>query len=239
MGTTRTDTETPRTPLILDRSFGLVEVDACQVTVLQVLAVPSRYGAFEQGMDMREWDGSPCMWRHGTQERVESDNGTHFQNTLLNSCAKKHHTECVYHISYNPQVSGKIERAENFYLLEFKWFMQKLLGPVIPGIYRVVFPYAIRIVIFHVTGGIIGYRPYICRQPYQADGKGVFRAGNRQHSLGVCYSPPNQEEEVDNLFYKQLENVSGSPALVLGDDLTYQTSVGNLIQQKKGSPGSF
>ncbi|RMB97132.1 hypothetical protein DUI87_26416 [Hirundo rustica rustica] len=32
--------------------------------------------------------------------------------------------------------------------------------------------------------------------------------------LGVCY-PPNQEEEVDNLFYKQLENVSGSSALVL------------------------
>ncbi|RMC20255.1 hypothetical protein DUI87_01101 [Hirundo rustica rustica] len=33
--------------------------------------------------------------------------------------------------------------------------------------------------------------------------------------LGVCYCPPNQEEEVDNLFYKQLEDVSGSPALVL------------------------
>lgn len=36
--------------------------------------------------------------------------------------------------------------------------------------------------------------------------------------LGVCYSPPNQEEEVDNLFYKQLENASGSPALVLVGD---------------------
>ncbi|KAF4796679.1 hypothetical protein TURU_082046 [Turdus rufiventris] len=34
--------------------------------------------------------------------------------------------------------------------------------------------------------------------------------------LGVCYRPPNQEEEVDNLFYKQLEDVSGSPPLVLG-----------------------
>ncbi|OWK55170.1 hypothetical protein RLOC_00015312 [Lonchura striata] len=33
--------------------------------------------------------------------------------------------------------------------------------------------------------------------------------------LGVCYHSPNQEEEVDNLFRKQLENVSGSPALVL------------------------
>ncbi|RMC19249.1 hypothetical protein DUI87_03855 [Hirundo rustica rustica] len=32
--------------------------------------------------------------------------------------------------------------------------------------------------------------------------------------LGVCYRPPNQEEEVDNLFYQQLENISRSPALV-------------------------
>ncbi|TRZ08455.1 hypothetical protein HGM15179_018648 [Zosterops borbonicus] len=36
--------------------------------------------------------------------------------------------------------------------------------------------------------------------------------------LEVYYRPPNQEEEVDNLFYKHLENVSGSPALVLGGD---------------------
>ncbi|RMC19231.1 hypothetical protein DUI87_03837 [Hirundo rustica rustica] len=33
--------------------------------------------------------------------------------------------------------------------------------------------------------------------------------------LVVCYRPPNQEEEVDNLLYQQLENVSGSSALVL------------------------
>lgn len=33
--------------------------------------------------------------------------------------------------------------------------------------------------------------------------------------LGVCYCPPNQEEEVEILFYKQLDNVSGSSALVL------------------------
>ncbi|RMC12129.1 hypothetical protein DUI87_11264 [Hirundo rustica rustica] len=36
--------------------------------------------------------------------------------------------------------------------------------------------------------------------------------------LGVSYRPPNQEEEVDNLFYKQLENVSGSSGLVLIGD---------------------
>ena len=33
--------------------------------------------------------------------------------------------------------------------------------------------------------------------------------------LGICYRPPSQGEEVDNLFYKQVENVSGSSALVL------------------------
>ncbi|RMC06327.1 hypothetical protein DUI87_15758 [Hirundo rustica rustica] len=36
--------------------------------------------------------------------------------------------------------------------------------------------------------------------------------------LEVCYHPPSQEEEVNNLFYKQQENVSGSPALVLVGD---------------------
>ncbi|RMB99766.1 hypothetical protein DUI87_23768 [Hirundo rustica rustica] len=35
--------------------------------------------------------------------------------------------------------------------------------------------------------------------------------------LGVCYHPPNQEEEVD-LFYNQLGNVSGSSALVFVGD---------------------
>ncbi|RMB96791.1 hypothetical protein DUI87_26857 [Hirundo rustica rustica] len=33
--------------------------------------------------------------------------------------------------------------------------------------------------------------------------------------LGVFYRPPNQEEEVENLFYKQQENISGPKALVL------------------------
>ncbi|KAF4803558.1 hypothetical protein TURU_015076 [Turdus rufiventris] len=36
--------------------------------------------------------------------------------------------------------------------------------------------------------------------------------------LGVCYHSPNQEEEVDNFFYKQLENVSESSVLVLVGD---------------------
>ena len=50
------------------------------------------------------------LWRHGTPERIESDNGTHFRNNLISSWAKKHGIEWVYHIPYHPQASGKIER---------------------------------------------------------------------------------------------------------------------------------
>ncbi|RMC16177.1 hypothetical protein DUI87_08391 [Hirundo rustica rustica] len=56
--------------------------------------------------------------------------------------------------------------------------------------------------------------------------------------LGVCYHPLNQEEEVDNLFYKQLENVSGSSALVLvGDfnlpDICWELNTAEKRQSKK------
>jgi len=33
--------------------------------------------------------------------------------------------------------------------------------------------------------------------------------------MGVCYRPPNQDEEADEIFYKQLAEVSQSLALVL------------------------
>ena len=36
--------------------------------------------------------------------------------------------------------------------------------------------------------------------------------------LGVCYRPPNQDEEVDEVFYKGLAEVSQSLALVLIGD---------------------
>ncbi|PKU42802.1 rna-directed dna polymerase from mobile element jockey-like [Limosa lapponica baueri] len=36
--------------------------------------------------------------------------------------------------------------------------------------------------------------------------------------LGVCYRPPNQDEQVDEAFYKWLAEVSQSPALVLAGD---------------------
>ncbi|XP_048786341.1 uncharacterized protein LOC125686417 isoform X3 [Lagopus muta] len=50
------------------------------------------------------------LWRHGTPERIESDNGTHFKNSLVNTWAKDHGIEWIYHIPYHAPASGKIER---------------------------------------------------------------------------------------------------------------------------------
>ncbi|GAB0206876.1 hypothetical protein GRJ2_003153200 [Grus japonensis] len=50
------------------------------------------------------------LWRHGTPERIESDNGTHFRNNLIDTWAKEHGIEWVYHIPYHAPASGKIKR---------------------------------------------------------------------------------------------------------------------------------
>ncbi|RMB89488.1 hypothetical protein DUI87_34126 [Hirundo rustica rustica] len=50
------------------------------------------------------------LWRHGTPERIESDNGTHFKNSLINNWAREHGIEWGYHIPYHAPASGKIER---------------------------------------------------------------------------------------------------------------------------------
>ncbi|RMC16855.1 hypothetical protein DUI87_06108 [Hirundo rustica rustica] len=50
------------------------------------------------------------LWRHGTPKRIESDNGTHFKNSLINNWAREHGIEWVYHIPYHAPASGKIER---------------------------------------------------------------------------------------------------------------------------------
>ena len=57
--------------------------------------------------------------------------------------------------------------------------------------------------------------------------------------LGVCYRPPSQGEEVDNLFYKQLDNVSGSSALVLVGKFKLPDICWELHRAKKGSAGGF
>ncbi|GAB0193865.1 hypothetical protein GRJ2_001851800 [Grus japonensis] len=59
------------------------------------------------------------LQRHGTPERIESDNGTHFRNNLIDTWAKEHGIEWVYHIPYHAPASGKIERAVENGLLRF------------------------------------------------------------------------------------------------------------------------
>ncbi|KAF4802812.1 hypothetical protein TURU_021844 [Turdus rufiventris] len=51
------------------------------------------------------------LWRHGTPETIESDNGTHFKNSLINSWAREHGIEWVYHIPYHAPAAGKVERT--------------------------------------------------------------------------------------------------------------------------------
>ncbi|RMC20938.1 hypothetical protein DUI87_01791 [Hirundo rustica rustica] len=51
------------------------------------------------------------LWRHGTPERIESDNGTHFKNSLINTRAREHGLEWVYHIPYHAPAAGKVERC--------------------------------------------------------------------------------------------------------------------------------
>ncbi|RMC20441.1 hypothetical protein DUI87_01291 [Hirundo rustica rustica] len=46
------------------------------------------------------------LWRHGTPERIESDNGTHFKNSFINNWAREHGIEWVYHIPYHAPASG-------------------------------------------------------------------------------------------------------------------------------------
>ncbi|RMB97036.1 hypothetical protein DUI87_26483 [Hirundo rustica rustica] len=50
------------------------------------------------------------LWRHGTPERIESDNRTHFKNSLINNGAKEHGIEWVYHTPYHAPASGKGEK---------------------------------------------------------------------------------------------------------------------------------
>ncbi|KAF4797049.1 hypothetical protein TURU_077966 [Turdus rufiventris] len=50
--------------------------------------------------------------------------------------------------------------------------------------------------------------------------------------LGV-YHPPNQEEEVNNLLYRQLENVSGSSALALVGDFNLSDICWEFITAEK------
>ncbi|RMC21903.1 hypothetical protein DUI87_02774 [Hirundo rustica rustica] len=54
------------------------------------------------------------LWRHDIPERIESDNGTHFKNSLITNWAREHGIEWVYHIPYHAPASGKVERYNGF-----------------------------------------------------------------------------------------------------------------------------
>ncbi|XP_032304298.1 uncharacterized protein LOC116654245 [Coturnix japonica] len=47
------------------------------------------------------------------------------------------------------------------------------------------------------------------------------RADKADILVGVCYRPPNQDEETDEVFYKQLAQAARSPALVLMGDFNF------------------
>lgn len=49
------------------------------------------------------------LWQHGTPERIESDNGTNFKNSLVTTWAKEHGIEWVYHIPYHAPAAKKVE----------------------------------------------------------------------------------------------------------------------------------
>ncbi|RMC21624.1 hypothetical protein DUI87_02491 [Hirundo rustica rustica] len=64
------------------------------------------------------------LWRHGTPERIESDNGTHFKNGLINTWAREHGIEWIYHIPYHGPAAGKVERCNGL----LKTTLKALIG---------------------------------------------------------------------------------------------------------------
>lgn len=49
------------------------------------------------------------LWQHGTPERIESGNGTHFRKNLIDAWAKEHGIEWMYHIPHHAPAAGKVE----------------------------------------------------------------------------------------------------------------------------------
>ncbi|PKU28707.1 rna-directed dna polymerase from mobile element hypothetical protein [Limosa lapponica baueri] len=63
------------------------------------------------------------------------------------------------------------------------------------------------------------------------------KANKADIMVGVCYRPPNQDQEADELFYKQLGEVSQSLPIVLVGPSTYQISAENTIEGRENSLG--
>ncbi|TRZ10625.1 hypothetical protein HGM15179_016485 [Zosterops borbonicus] len=51
------------------------------------------------------------LWRHSTPESIESDNRTHFKNNLINTWAREHGIEWIYHIPYHVPAARKVEQC--------------------------------------------------------------------------------------------------------------------------------
>ncbi|RMC17921.1 hypothetical protein DUI87_05590 [Hirundo rustica rustica] len=51
------------------------------------------------------------LWSHSTPEKMESGNWTHFKNSPINSWAREHGIEWVYHSPYHAPAAGKVERC--------------------------------------------------------------------------------------------------------------------------------
>jgi len=49
------------------------------------------------------------LLQHGTPKRIDSEHGTRFFNNLIDSWAKEHGNEWVYHTPYHAPASGKIK----------------------------------------------------------------------------------------------------------------------------------
>lgn len=49
------------------------------------------------------------LWQRGTPERIDSDNGTHFINSLIDTWTREHGIEWVYHTPLHTPVSRKVE----------------------------------------------------------------------------------------------------------------------------------
>ncbi|GAB0192622.1 hypothetical protein GRJ2_001727500 [Grus japonensis] len=112
------------------------------------------------------------LWRHGTPERIESDNGTHFRNNLIDTWAKEHGIEWVYHIPYHAPASGKIESAHDGSTLHYvehindNFFLQVIEEPMRRGALH-------DLILTNNKKGLVGYVKVKGNLSYSADHKMV------------------------------------------------------------------
>ena len=57
--------------------------------------------------------------------------------------------------------------------------------------------------------------------------------------MDVCYGRPDEEEEVDEAFFRELEEASCLQSLVLMADLTIPLFAERATQQGESHPGGF